>query len=838
MKKSLMILMIALVAISLFVGCDEPGIKSYTVTFETGNETVIQPQTVVEGGKVTKPSDLTRTGYTFDGWYDGDTKFDFSTAITKNYDLKAKWTLNTYQVTFDSDGGTPASYDAKSANYNGTITAPTEPTKTGYTFQGWYDGDTKFEFTTAITKNYELKAKWTINTYQVTFDSDGGTPTSYDAKSVDYNGTITAPADPTKTGYTFQGWYDGDTKFEFTTAITKNYDLKAKWTLNTYQVTFDSDGGTPASYDAKSVNHNGTITAPTEPTKTGYTFGGWYEGDTKFEFSTAITKNYDLKAKWRVLATYTVTFNVDGVTTTVSAQTVTEGGTASEPTTTPTKSGWIFDHWAKEENGSTAFDFTTSIYANTPLYAVFRNYYKVGDTGPAGGTIIYDCDADNTTEDADGADNLKSDVCGWRYLEAAPTDAPSNGNAQQYTWGPSGNQGTGIGIGDGWKNAVIFMDEVGGIASFPAAKACDDYSVTVGGVTYDDWFLPSRAELQLIYNNKTNISGFLTEEYVSSSGAGDANYGAVWIIRRSGSFDVIYRYGARYVRPVRAFLTADTLNPPVLTNPTPQYTVSFNVNGGTGTVDSQTVKKGRSASMPSVTPTISGKYITFAYWSLDGTTEYKFSENTISGDTELKAVYKEYALGSTGPAGGKIFYVNENYDETSVDNNWKYLEAAPTDITKTQGRETLEKFVFGYYPEGTHQTATELYQNTAIGKGKSNTTKLVAALGTTVSTVGSHGGGAEEGESTTTEYYAAKLCADYEVTYNGTKYDDWFLPSKDELGQMYTNRAYIGNLRTEDYWSSSEFSEDSAIYYSFWSGNSEDDGRRSEKKYVRPIRSF
>ena len=111
MKKSLVILMIALVAISLFVGCNEPGIKSYTVTFETGNETVIEPQTVVEGGKVSKPSDLTKTGYTFGGWYDGETEFDFSTAITKNYDLKAKWTLNTYQVTFDSDGGSPASYD-------------------------------------------------------------------------------------------------------------------------------------------------------------------------------------------------------------------------------------------------------------------------------------------------------------------------------------------------------------------------------------------------------------------------------------------------------------------------------------------------------------------------------------------------------------------------------------------------------------------------------------------------------------------------------------------------------------------------------------------------------
>lgn len=505
-----------------------------------------------------------------------------------------------------------------------------------------------------------------------------------------------------------------------------------------------------------------------------------------------------------------------GVTTTVSAQTVTEGGTASEPTTTPTKSGWIFDHWAKEENGSTAFDFTTSINANTTIYAVFRNYYKVGDTGPAGGTIIYDCDADNTTEDADGADNLKSDVCGWRYLEAAPTDAPNGSTAQQYSWGPEENYATGTAFGDGWKNAAIFMDEVGYPNTFPSAKACDDYSVTVDGVTYDDWYLPSIAELQLVYNNREKVSGYIANgNYCSSSSAVyDGRYIAVWVIDK-GSKDMRTRSGSRYIRPIRAFLTAGTTNPPVVENPTTKYTITFNLNDGNDTTyTSITVKEGKTVSKPS-NPTKDG-YI-FTKWTTDagGNNEYEFT-STVSGSFTLYAQWKTVNIGDTGPGGGIVFYIApELQTSTYTDNDgqthsleWKYLEVAQEDQSHCD------------WIDGAIECSVST--GTAVGSGWSNT-KLLAL-------------------DDTCYYPAVMKCTEY--SNNG--YSDWFLPSKEEFKlirtNIYDNYSLADEIRQKfqdptEYWTSSTASSTN-VYYGKFMDRDLSESSFSDMKMVRPIRAF
>ena len=92
-----------------------------------------------------------------------------------NITLYAKWTINSYTVSFESNGGTAVG--SQVVAYNGLATAPTAPTRTGYTFEGWYsDSDliTAFSFTTVITADVTLYAKWTINTYTVSFNSNGG----------------------------------------------------------------------------------------------------------------------------------------------------------------------------------------------------------------------------------------------------------------------------------------------------------------------------------------------------------------------------------------------------------------------------------------------------------------------------------------------------------------------------------------------------------------------------------------------------------------------------------------------------------------------------------------
>ncbi|QMV40697.1 InlB B-repeat-containing protein [Cohnella cholangitidis] len=174
--------------------------------------------------------------------------------------MYAKWTPINYTVTFNSNGGTAVAN--QTVSYNSNATAPAAPTRTGYTFGGWYSNTgltTSFAFTTPITGNTTLYAKWTLNSYTVTFNSNGGSTVSN--QTVSHNNTATAPANPTKTGYTFGGWYTNaalSTAFTFTTAITGNTTLYAKWTLNNYTVTFNSNGGSAVA--SQTVSYNNTAT--------------------------------------------------------------------------------------------------------------------------------------------------------------------------------------------------------------------------------------------------------------------------------------------------------------------------------------------------------------------------------------------------------------------------------------------------------------------------------------------------------------------------------------------------------------------------------------------------
>jgi uncharacterized repeat protein (TIGR02543 family) len=117
--------------------------NTYTVTFNSQGCSSVSSQTVEHGGKVTKPTNPTGTGYTFGGWYkeSGCTNaWVFATdTVTANVTLYAKWaqwTINTYTVTFNSQGGSAVS--SQTVNHGGKVSEPTNPTRTGYTFGGWY----------------------------------------------------------------------------------------------------------------------------------------------------------------------------------------------------------------------------------------------------------------------------------------------------------------------------------------------------------------------------------------------------------------------------------------------------------------------------------------------------------------------------------------------------------------------------------------------------------------------------------------------------------------------------------------------------------------------------
>jgi uncharacterized repeat protein (TIGR02543 family) len=147
-----------------------PPAPTYTVTFDSNGGSTVTSQSVSYDGTATAPSPPTMTGSTFAGWYTDNTTFnnafDFTTPITGDITLYAKWTINSYAVNFDSNGGSTVT--SQSVSYDGTATAPTSPTMTGYTFAGWYTDNTTFsnafDFTTPITGDITLYAKWTLVT--------------------------------------------------------------------------------------------------------------------------------------------------------------------------------------------------------------------------------------------------------------------------------------------------------------------------------------------------------------------------------------------------------------------------------------------------------------------------------------------------------------------------------------------------------------------------------------------------------------------------------------------------------------------------------------------------
>ena len=177
----------------------EPNGTPVTVTYDYGERGGIYAKQIVQAGeKAIEPDVPSRQGYQFTDWYLDDTKYDFNTAVTKDMTLTAKWTANSYTITFDTDGG--SAIEPITQDYGTQITAPADPTREGYTFIGW----DKAIPATMPAEDLTVTAQWRINQYTITFDTDGGSEIA--PITQDYGTPITAPADPTREGYTFIGW--------------------------------------------------------------------------------------------------------------------------------------------------------------------------------------------------------------------------------------------------------------------------------------------------------------------------------------------------------------------------------------------------------------------------------------------------------------------------------------------------------------------------------------------------------------------------------------------------------------------------------------------------------
>ena len=323
--------------------------NTYTITFDTagGSEVITKTIEVTYGEQFGDMPVPKREGYVFLGWYDalvgGKCYGDSDGKSTSPYDkdvsitLYAQWAeAPSRMVYFNTCGGTMTGPVEVLHKLNTPIAKPDNPTKPGHTFNGWYTDSAltqAWNFDDWVTGELKLYAGWTVNQYTITFDTNGGSEIAPIIQ--DYGTEITAPADPTRKGYTFKGW---DKEIP-ETMPAENITVKAQWEINQYTITFDTNGG---SEIAPITQDYGTeITAPDNPTRKGYTFKGWDKEIPK----TMPAENITVKAQWEINQ-YTITFDTNGGSE--IAPITQDYGTEITAPDNPTRKGYTFKGWDKE----------------------------------------------------------------------------------------------------------------------------------------------------------------------------------------------------------------------------------------------------------------------------------------------------------------------------------------------------------------------------------------------------------------------------------------------------------------------------------------------------------
>ena len=199
-----------------------------------------------------------------------------------------------YTVTFDSDGGSEV--ESQEVSDGKKATEPDAPTKTGYTFGGWYVKSSEWNFLSyTVTENMTLKAKWFANEYTLKFNSNGGNDIA--DMAVRYNEDYMLPS-PIKENYIFIGWRDGETAYEQSGRWqkTSGAELTAEWVIAKSTITFEANNGSIVS--PMTVDYGADYMLPVV-TKENFAFIGWFLGGQKFEGSTLLTGDITLFAKWK-----------------------------------------------------------------------------------------------------------------------------------------------------------------------------------------------------------------------------------------------------------------------------------------------------------------------------------------------------------------------------------------------------------------------------------------------------------------------------------------------------------------------------------------------------------
>ncbi len=436
-------------------------------------------------GMMRQPMTPTRDGYTFAGWYwvsdlsvlteeqKEQNKVDFGQPVTKPHvTMYAKWVKNQDEINvlYAANGGQFADGNDTMqgvADSDGVMRQPAAPTREGYTFAGWYwvsdlSGLTdeqkaadKVDFSQPVQSDVNIYAQWTKNADQneidVLYAANGGqfaTGETFQQGLTDSDGMMRQPAEPTREGYTFAGWYwvsdlSGLTdeqkdlnKVDFSQSVAgkEHVTVFAQWTKNQEQndhaVMYVANGGqfaTGETFQQGVTDSDGMMRQPAAPTREGYTFDGWYwhadysgytdeqKAADKVDFSQPVQSDVNIYAQWTKNADaqaeqITVKF-VDNFNGTESSAEVKKGEAVAKPAD-PTYDGWTFEGWSstlKDDEGNweyTPVDFSKAVEDEdqdgvVTYYAFYsENQAAADDTANSEEAAVQEAAGD----DADAAD--------------------------------------------------------------------------------------------------------------------------------------------------------------------------------------------------------------------------------------------------------------------------------------------------------------------------------------------------------------------------------------------------------------------------------------------------
>ena len=532
-------------------------VSNYNITFNANGGTGgTGPTAMAYGSPLTAPT-VTRTGYTFTGWQPAVP----ATVPAADTTYTAQWTANSYEIIFNANGGTGGT--GGSMIYGTALTAPTV-TRTGYTFVGWSPAVPA----TVPAANTTYSAQWTANTYTVMYNGNGATggSTANSTHVYDVAKTLTANG-YTRTGYSFTGWATsagGAVAYTNTQSVTNLTAVNtgivtfyAVWSINSYQITFDANGGSGGTGPTSMV-YNSPLTAPSV-SRTGYTFAGWQPAVP----ATVPAAHTTYTAQWSA-AGYMIIFDANGGT----------GGTGSSMAygaelTAPavTRTGYTFVGWSPTVPATVpAADMTFTAQWSINHYTISFN--------ENGGSQVADITLDYGSAVTPPANPTKAGYVFTGWQPAVPATMPANNMTCTAQWAENTNN-------------VVFSangGSGGSSATLPLGTPITPPQMTRPGYIFTGWnpALPSAA----VDGFNTYTAQWSTAKYQITF---DANGG-------TGSTSALMAYGAALSAPAvsRAGYTFTGWSPAVpstvpsaSTTYTAQWTrsqvqITFDANGGAG----------------------------------------------------------------------------------------------------------------------------------------------------------------------------------------------------------------------------------------------------------------